>query len=171
MTHSPGKQPPHLPPSSLHNQQLTSPRSTRTLRKLQSAHALSSNYAALNTPSLISQQRHEQQHRNGKSSYNAAIPDVPPIPQLRAHQRTRSNSDAVAADVASGVASPRRLVRKGAKYQSPKEELAWLVRAGPQGDPAEGLSLLRYLILVDGLDSDNDGMVGFTSHCPTIYCC
>lgn len=167
MANSPSRHAPNLPPSASASTThlLSSPRSTRTLRKLQSAHALSSNYAALNTPSLISQQR-QQQQRNTSSSQTPGIQEIPPLPPLRSHQRTRSNSDAVVPNFSNsgsngGLVSTRRnaLPKKAVVLQSPKDELESLVRQGPRGDVPTGLQRLRHLILCDGLEADGDGMV------------
>lgn len=46
---------------------------------------------------------------------------------------------------------------------TPKDELETLVRQGPRGDVPTGLQRLRHLILCDGLDADNDGMVSLVS--------
>lgn len=161
MANSPSRHAPHMPPASASTTHLlSSPRSTRTLRKLQSAHALSSNYAALNAPSLISQQR--QQQRNISSSQTPGLPEIPSLPQSRSHQRTRSNSDAVVPNFSNnGVAPTKRnaFPKKTAIHQSPKDELELLVRQGPRGDVPTGLQHLRHLILCDGLEADGDGMV------------
>lgn len=163
MANSPSRNALQLPSSaSASTTHLNSPRSTRTLRKLQSAHALSSNYAALNTPSLISQQR-QQQQRNTVSSQVPGTQDIPPLPLQRSHQRMRSNSDAVVPNFSnSGPSSARRniLPKKTVVMQSPKDELESLVRQGPRGDVPTGLQRLRHLILCDGLEADGDGMVG-----------
>lgn len=151
-----------IPPSTSANP--ASPRTTRTLRKLQSAHQLSSNYAASNTPSLISQQR--QQQRNTSSSNLQAIPQVPPIPiqhspNKPAHHRTRSNSDAVPPSnpnldpLSRRMAAPRRQIN----FQPPKDQLKALISHGPKGDAEGSLRRLRHLILEEGLEVDNDGMV------------
>lgn len=161
MANSPSRHAPHLPPSASTTHLLSSPRSTRTLRKLQSAHALSSNYAALNTPSLISQQR-QQQQRNTSSTQTPGVQEIPPLPPLHSHQRTRSNSDAVVPISSnSGPSFTRRTAvpKKVVALQSPKDELESLVRQGPRGDVPTGLQRLRHLILCDGLEADGDGMV------------
>lgn len=141
---------------------LASPRTTRTLRKLQSAHALSSNYSSLNSSSLISQQR-QQQHRNPASSPNHTQQQNPSIPPTSSHHRTRSNSDAlVTSSIPSSTSAPTRRIavaKKAISSQTPKDELEALVRQGPRGDVPVGLQRLRHLILCDGLDADSDGMV------------
>ncbi|KAL8714882.1 MAG: hypothetical protein Q9220_001395 [cf. Caloplaca sp. 1 TL-2023] len=160
-THSPIKHTPHLPPSTAAttDQQLRSPRSNRGLRKLQSAHQLSSNYAAGNQPSLISQQR-QQQQRNTSSSHAPPVPQIPPLPTFSTHHRTRSNSDAVVPNANSNSHAAKRgaAPRKPPINQNPREELEGLVRQGPQGDVPAELSRLRHLVLCEGLYADTDGM-------------
>lgn len=166
MTSSPAKQASNVPSPTSSNtaHHLSSPRSTRGLRKLQSAHQLSSNYAALNAPSLISQQR--QQQRNASASQNQGLPSVPPIPAQHSpskpvHHRTRSNSDAVSTSNLSNdvmLARPQP-PRRQITFQSPKDQLKSLISHGPKGDVRGSLRRLRHLILDDGLEADNDGMV------------
>ena len=168
MTNSPIKQAPHLAPSTTTTteHQLRSPKSNRGLRKLQSAHQLSSNYAALNAPSLISQQRQHQQ-RNTSSTYNNPALQIPPLPTLSSHHRTRSNSDAVVPNASSSAIAAKRVAasKKNPPNQNPREELEGLVRQGPQGDVPAELSRLRHLVLCEGLYADSDGMV--RRHLPT----
>lgn len=164
MTNSPIKHAPHLPPSTAAptDHQLRSPKSSRGLRKLQSAHQLSSNYAALNQPSLIAQQRQQQQQqRITSSSQTAQAPQIPPLPALSSHHRTRSNSEAVVPNTASNAITSRKAAvpRKSPASQNPREELEGLVRQGPQGDLQADLARLRYLVLCEGLLADSDGMV------------
>lgn len=151
MTNSPHRNAPHLPASTS-----TAPAhgSPRRLRKLQSAHQLSSNYSSLNGPSLISQQR-QQQQRHTSTAHNPSIPPVPALPSPQRHSRARSNSD-----VPSPYAGPsprRNMVPK--KKDDPKDELKSLMRRGPKGEVLGALDELRHLILVDGLEADTDGMV------------
>ena len=165
MTHSPIKHGSHLTTATT-DQQLRSPRSTRGLRKLQSAHQLSSNYAALNAPSLISQQRHQQQQQQQQQqqrNVSSQAPQIPPLPAFSSHHRTRSNSDAVAPNNSTNTALRRQAApKKVVSSQSPREELESLVRQGPQGSLPAELSRLRHLVLCEGLHSDSDGMVGTT---------
>ena len=165
MANSPAKQTPH-PISSASpfasastTHLLGSPRSNRPLRKLQSANALSTHYAASNnTPSLISQQR-QQQQRNINASQTAGQSQIPPG---ASHQRTRSNSDAIVPSFSPVGAAPLKrnaAPKKAAVTLDPKDELEALIRQGPRGDLSVGLQRLRHLILCDGLDSDSDGMV------------
>ncbi len=173
MTTSPTKHIPHMPPptSAVPAHQLRSPRSTPRLRKLQSAHALSSNYTAMNGPSLISQQR-QQQQRHVSTSHNTSFsqtPQIPPLPQIgplplaHPHNRARSSSDLLSSS--NVVAQPRRNLpaKKAASFIPPTDahEIDTIVRQGPRGDLSNKLQRLRHLILVDGLESDSDGMVRF----------
>ena len=142
--------------------QLGSPRSTPRLRKLQSAHALSSNYSAMNGPSLISQQR--QQQRNVSTSQNLSSLPNTPLSIAHSHNRTRSNSDLLG--TSNVLATPRRnpqQVKKTPAFLPPinTREIESIVRQGPQGELLTRLDRLRHLILVDGLESDSDGMVRF----------
>ena len=160
---------------------LGSPRSTRSLRKLQSAHALSTSYAASNTPSLISQQRQQQQQQPPPPPpppqlqlcstgvfQNNGLPQVPPLPNQSSHHRARSNSDALAPSSSHVGAVPAKKIvppRRTVVVQSPKDELETLMRHGPRGDVPTGLQRLRHLILCDGLDADADGMVSTWRPC------
>ncbi len=160
MTSSPSKNPPHLP-ASVAGTQLGSPRSLGRLRQQKSAHQLSSNYAALNGPSLISQQRQLQQ-RNTSISQTTSIPPppVPALPSPQKHIRARSNSDAVVLNSINTGPSLKR-IHVSKKPVDPKDELRSLIRHGPRSDVPDALQSLRHLILVDGLEADNDGMVRF----------
>ncbi|KAL8818245.1 MAG: hypothetical protein Q9223_003087 [Gallowayella weberi] len=161
MTNSPVKQTPHLAASAAAptDHQLRSPKSSRGLRKLQSAHQLSANYAALNTPSLISQQRQLQQ-RNPSSSHLNQAPQIPPLPAFSSHHRTRSNSDAVISNPVANTTATKKAAasKKIPPSHNPREELEGLVRQGPQGDVPTELSRLRHLVLCEGLYADSDGM-------------
>ena len=158
MTTSPSKNAPHLPPPST-GPHLGSPRSLGRLRQQKSAHQLSSNYAALNGPSLISQQRQLQQ-RTTSISQNTSIapPPVPPMPSPQKHTRARSNSDAVVPNSITVGPSLKR-IQAPKKPVDPKDELRSLMRHGPRNDVPDALQSLRHWILVDGLEADNDGMV------------
>ena len=159
MTSSPSKNAPHLPFSTNTGPQLNSPRSLARLRQQKSAHQLSSNYAALNGPSLISQQRQLQQ-RTTSISQTTSIPPppVPAIPYPQKHVRARSNSDAVVpTPVNAGPSLKRTQIPK--RPVDPKDELRSLIRHGPRSDVPDALQNLRHWILVDGLEADNDGMV------------
>ena len=147
VTRSPHKNPPQLPSSGTASLQ----GSPHRLRKLQSAHQLSSNYSALNGPSLISQQR-QQQQRNTSTT----IPPLPELPSPQKQNRPRANSDAP-----SPYADPsqKRNAIPRKKKEDPKTELKTLIRRNPKGDVLGSLDDLRHLILVDGLEADTDGMV------------
>lgn len=160
MTSSPSKNAPHLPPSST-GPHLGSPRSLGRLRQQKSAHQLSSNYAALNGPSLISQQRQLQQRiTNISQTTSIPPPPVPAIPSPQKHIRARSNSDAVVPNPVNVGPSLRR-IQLPKKPVDPKDELRSLIRHGPRSDVPDALQNLRHWILVDGLEADNDGMVKF----------
>ena len=142
MASSPHKNSQHFPPTS--TLQPASPRTAGRLRKLQSQ------------PSLISQQR-QQQLRNESATQNA--PSMPPIPLPMKHTRTRSNSDAVVPSFSKDGRSPQRGLTSR-RMENPKDELKSLIRRGPRGDLPDALQSLRHWILVDGLETDTDGMVG-----------
>lgn len=157
MTSSPSKNAPHLPPSST-GPQLGSPRSLGRLRQQKSAHQLSSNYAALNGPSLISQQRQQQRITSVSQATSIPPPPVPAIPSPQKHVRARSNSDAVVPNAVNAGPSLKRTPLPK-KPVDPKDELRSLIRHGPRSDVPDALQSLRHWILVDGLEADNDGMV------------
>lgn len=150
---SPHKKAPHLPPSAT-PATAAAQGSPHRLRKLQSAHQLSSNYTALNAPSLISQQR-QQQQQNTSNPQNPSIPPVPALPSPQKHNRPRANSDVPSPR--SGPSTRRNVALKN--QEDPKNELKSLMRRSPKGDVLGALDDLRHLILVDGLEADNDGMV------------
>ena len=149
MTSSPYRNAPHFPPTST-GLPPSSPRTAGRLRKLQSQ------------PSLISQQRH-QQLRNASPSRNPAIPALPAFLTPRKHTRTRSNSDVVATSSPNTGSSTQR-GQISRRTENPKDELKSLMRRGPRGDLPNALQSLRHWILVDGLEADNDGMVGSHSN-------
>ncbi|KAI4163868.1 MAG: hypothetical protein LQ342_002641 [Letrouitia transgressa] len=166
MTNSPLKNIPSLshPSNASADHQLRSPKSNRGLRKLQSAHQLSTNYAASNTPSLISQQRllhqQQQQQRTLSTSQNNSGTQGHPSSAVSSHHRTRSNSDAVLPNVIANAPISKRNIaaKKTAVPQLPHDELESMVRQGPRGDVPTSLQRLRYLVLIDGLPADGDGM-------------
>lgn len=162
MTSSPSKNAPHLPPSSA-GPHLGSPRSLGRLRQQKSAHQLSSNYSALNGPSLISQQRQQQRITGITQNTPIPPPPVPAIPSPQKHIRARSNSDAVVPHPVNVGPSLKR-IQVPKKPVDPKDELRSLIRHGPRGDMPDALQSLRHWILVDGLEADNDGMVRFWQH-------
>ncbi|KAI9813141.1 MAG: hypothetical protein M1827_004362 [Pycnora praestabilis] len=140
-----------------------SPRTHRTIRRLQSAQTLSSNPPTSNTPSLISQQRQHQQRTISSTHKDPQSSHPPPVPSLPSHNRSRSNSDAAVASISSAGPPARRtaLTRKivGPAAVGKSTTLDALLRDGPSGgDVAGGLRELRYLVLADGVTSDSDGM-------------
>ena len=128
--------------------------SPRRLRKLQSAHQLSSNYTALNAPSLISQQR-QQQRNNPTTSQTPSVPPIPALHSPQKHTRPRASSDVPSP--LSGPSLRRNAVSK--KQVDAKDDLKTLLRRSPRGNLLGSLEELRYLILTDGLEADSDGMV------------
>lgn len=160
METSPSRHVPYLPPpNATINPPSSSPRSTRTLRKLQSAQTLSSNYAAANAPGLISQQRQLQHRSSGLLRESSATQNPPPPPQ--SHGRSRSNSDIATTGIVPNAPGPRRIPKKtnGAADANSKDDLETLVRQGTKGDAMGSLDKLRRLVLLDGVDADSDGMV------------
>ena len=155
MASSPSK---HLQPGQ--SQQPASPRSPGRLRKLQSAHQLSSHYANSSGPSLISQQRHQQQ-RNVSALQAPPVPPIPPQHSPQRQNRTRSNSDNNPADPVKLTASPRKPIftKKTPVAKDARHELESLIRQGPKDNVSLGLQNLRHWILCDGIVADHDGMV------------
>ena len=161
METSPSRHIPHLPPpSTTANPSLSSPRSTRTLRKLQSAQTLSSSYAAANAPGLIAQQR-QVQHRSSGLLREPSATQGPPLPPVQSHGRSRSNSDIATIGTVPTAPGPRRIPKKAnsGADANPKDDLEMLVRQGTKGDTMGSLDKLRRLVLLDGVDADSDGMV------------
>lgn len=153
---------PHLPPPTSILAP-PSPGTHRSLRKLKSAHNLGSHSPrAPNMPSLITQQRLQQQHQQ--------LNNRAPSPSRKSHPHgtllTRSNTDAVPPILNytnSGSVASRRAA---GKKIMPGESLSLerLIRDGPpDGDLAAGLELVRLKILDQGIKSDADGMVSFDS--------
>ncbi|KAG8526973.1 uncharacterized protein KY384_008402 [Bacidia gigantensis] len=139
---------------------LGSPRSPGRLRKLQSAHQLSTHFASgTNGPSLITQQR-QQQQRNASISQNPPVPAIPPQYSPQKSARTRSNSETDTSGLPKPVAPPKRLgvSHKAPTFKSDKEELEWKIRHGPQGSLSHARKDLGDLILRGALEADRDGM-------------
>ncbi|KAI9803480.1 MAG: hypothetical protein M1825_001823 [Sarcosagium campestre] len=179
MSTSPSKhRVPHFPPpiSNANPNSASSPSSPQTnrLRRLQSAHALTSHSSVSNQPSLISQQRlqqhqlQQQQHHQrtfhvSPSKESLFSAEAPPVPRLTSHGRTRSNSD-VSLTTSRSILSPttkRTLAAKKASgpLLSRDSSLELLLTEGPDlGDVATSLRYMRYKILTDGVSSDSDGM-------------
>ena len=158
--------------------QPSSPRTPRTLRKLQSEKALSSHYSyttSNNAPSLISQQR-LQQHRSSANLRDSATPHIQTSytdSQSRLSARARANSDLSANGMPYTAAAPKRsaLVKRTTEADvDPKEELERLMRQGPKADVNGGLALLRRMIILDGMVADSDGMV-YSSPQPYLAWC
>ncbi|KAI9748540.1 MAG: hypothetical protein M4579_007197, partial [Chaenotheca gracillima] len=164
-THLP---PPQEPPSSRPQQ---SPRAARTIRKLQSAHNLSSAAAATpNPPSLIAQHRQQllrlqQQHRTGADFSPKDFSLQPPAGlEPVKHGRSRSNSDAAINRVSQDGPAARHTT--GKKPVTPvgtstgrRMTLDGLLRDGPlEGDRDGAVREMRYRVLTDGVISDSDGM-------------
>lgn len=166
MANSPVKNAPHLAqPTTSVTTQPSTPRNTRTIRRLQSAQALSSSFASSNTPSLTSQQRQQQQqqHRNNSNGHK----EFGLLAQLNAlaakdHHRSRSNSDDALTSfshLSPMLKKPAMAKKSTAPNSSVKSQLESLVKAGPKGDLVGNLDELRYLVLTDAVDADIDGMV------------
>jgi hypothetical protein len=145
----------------------TSPQSTRTLRRLQSAQNLSSN-----SPSLITQQRQLQQHQLQTRSGHGQTPESIPLPHhpiapsnpTEHPSRLRANSDLTASHMTGFTSSSQRPApsRKGFSGESTgkRSSLEILLRDGPTGGNVDAsLQELRYLILSSRVDADSDGMV------------
>jgi hypothetical protein len=135
-----------------------SPRTMRTLRKIQSHQVLSSS-GAVNTTAATTQPSQQP-----KFALNSGNPSVSAATRARAHRRPRSNSDAAARETAatSPVPTQRRPARKtGSGVGLKRSMLESLLRDGPQnGKTAESLQELKYLVLSSRVDADGDGMVG-----------
>lgn len=132
-----------------------SPRTMRTLRKIQSHQVLSTSSA------LIAQtQASRQDGSNEADPGSAATPGA--ATRARAHRRARSNSDAAAREAAATPpATQRRPARKtGSGIGVKRSLLENFLRDGPQSsNPNEGLRELKYLVLSSRVDADGDGMV------------
>ena len=154
----------------------TSPRSPGKLRKLQSAHQLSSHYTGSSGPSLISQQR-QQQQRNASAFDTPPVPTIPPQHSPQRQVRTRSNSDLALNNATKPAGSPKKPaipkrtpIPKDARY-----ELESLIRQGPKDNVPLALQNLRHWVLCDGINADSDGMV-HSSNVPSVnikahWCC
>jgi cell cycle arrest protein BUB2 len=168
MSSSPTKQPlPHfLPPNANAILSPPSPRAHRVLRRLQSAHSLSTTPTAFNSPSIISQQRLRQRNISTAQKDHVSQEASPQRPAT-IQSRTRSNSDAAVVDV-SNTGPTTRKIATGKRIITPGimggrgNTLESLIREGPPGgDVAEALRDMRIDILSDGVKSDSDGMVCF----------
>lgn len=141
-----------------------SPRTMRSLRKIQSHHTLSSNTSsdlqtitsAADTDESSLATHHQQQQQQRQLASPARI---------RTHGRARSNSDTGSHE--AGLTVPKRQRRPARKTGSgfgvKRSILESFLRDGPQdGNLAEGLQELRYLILSTRVEADADGMVCFS---------
>ncbi|KAJ5115453.1 hypothetical protein NUU61_001212 [Penicillium alfredii] len=141
---------PEVPPS---------PRTMRTLRKIQSHQVLTTSSALIaNTqPPLPS---------DGLENGPPTAP-VGASVRARAHRRARSNSDAATREAAATATAPaptqRRPARKtGSGIGLKRSVLENLLRDGPQnGNTREGLQELKYLVLSTRVDADGDGMSSY----------
>ncbi|KAJ6119215.1 hypothetical protein N7523_003495 [Penicillium sp. IBT 18751x] len=133
---------------------IASPRTMRTLRKIQSHQVLTTSNALIaQTQSSRSGARVAD---SGSSSNNSNNTIRAPI-----HRRARSNSDAAAREAAlAQVSTQRRPARKtGSGIGIKRSFLENLLRDGPQhGNVQEALQELKYLVLSTRVDADGDGM-------------
>ncbi|KAL5335114.1 rab-GTPase-TBC domain-containing protein [Aspergillus crustosus] len=128
-----------------------SPRTMRSLRKIQSHHNLSSG------PALSSQLSSARSSAGPDGLSKPAQLDSPV--RLRTHRRARSNSDASSREVPP-LPTQRRPGRKtGSGFGVKRSLLETLLRDGPQhGNAQEALQELRYLVLSTRVEADSDGM-------------
>ncbi|KAI0486060.1 rab-GTPase-TBC domain-containing protein [Xylaria cf. heliscus] len=161
--------PSFLPPSSLSMelQSPPTPRTQRTLRKLQSAHNLgaAATKIASSSSTVLTQQKLRDSHSR----------DISPTRRQalnRSPQRHRANSDA--SGNASGSANPPDIrtasssttslhAKRAALSRTPSAadalSLDRLIREGPPGgDVASALATMRFKVLGQGIKSDIDGM-------------
>ncbi|KAL5346963.1 CDC16 protein [Pseudogymnoascus australis] len=126
-----------------------SPRTHRTLRRLNSAHTLGSS-----KPSLISQQRLQQTTLN----QSPRPKDQPPLPTNHIHQRTRSNSDVTTVSTQGTGLAGRKQISAKKPAGTETFTLDRLIREGPDRDLTGALDATRLKILDQGIKSDSDGM-------------
>lgn len=136
----------------------SSPRTMRTLRKIQSHQVLTTSSA------LIAQTQSSR-----PSGARTADPESPAAAsrnsmRVPTHRRARSNSDAATHEAALAAPLPtqRRPARKtGSGIGLKRSLLENFLRDGPQdGNTREALQELKYLVVSTGVDADGDGMVG-----------
>ncbi|KAJ5996027.1 hypothetical protein N7499_012168 [Penicillium canescens] len=132
-----------------------SPRTMRTLRKIQSHQVLSTSNA------LIAQTQASRASESYPTDHESAgLPGA--ATRARAHRRARSNSDAATREAVAAppTATHRRPARKtGSGIGLKRSLLENFLRDGPpNGDPREGLQELKYLVLSSRVDADGDGM-------------
>ncbi|KAH0543083.1 hypothetical protein FGG08_002597 [Glutinoglossum americanum] len=144
-----------------------SPRISRTIRRLQSAHTLSSNPPHSDAPPVPPFQRWQPQNRVTSSTHKEPPPPAPshanPTLAAQINTRSRSNSDAPVASVSTvGPLSKRNAMAKrvvAPALAGKNTTLEAMLREGPPtGDIVGGLRELRFLVLTDGVASDGDGM-------------
>lgn len=148
------------PPAAL---QPNPPRAGRTLRKLQSAQTLSSNYTASSASSNVLNQRQSQPKSAHPLIPNRILP--PNEPPLRLAPRPRANSDVSIGSLFATDATirPNVMARRPIQPQlTARDQLETLVEQGPGQNVTGSLARLRHLILTDGLYADGDGLV----YCP-----
>ncbi|KAF9893314.1 hypothetical protein FE257_011744 [Aspergillus nanangensis] len=134
-----------------------SPRTMPTLRKIQSHQVLSSNPNPNILSALPSQPSTARSSAGPEELIRQAQLDSPV--RLRTHRRARSNSDAGSRDAPGTLTRGRSARKTGSGVGVRRSILESLLRDGPQqGDVAEGLQELRYLVLSTRVDADNDGM-------------
>lgn len=136
-----------------------SPRTQRTIRKLQSAHNLGAVARFGNAPSLIAQQRLHNLHDRPPS------PNRSQAPANRSPQRTRANSDARPPQLSASVfgtpasALSRRPGLKPTSTAANEMSLERLIRDGPPAGDVDGaFESARLKVLDQGIKSDSDGM-------------
>ncbi|KAE8387719.1 rab-GTPase-TBC domain-containing protein [Aspergillus alliaceus] len=129
-----------------------SPRTMRSLRKIQSHQLLSS--------TQLSQPQSARTSAGPDELSQPAQLDSPV--RLRTHRRARSNSDAASREPPI-LGTQRRSGRKtGSGFGIKRSVLETLLRDGPQqGNVREGLQELRYLILSTRVEADADGMSAY----------
>ncbi|KAB8070274.1 rab-GTPase-TBC domain-containing protein [Aspergillus leporis] len=129
-----------------------SPRTMRSLRKIQSHQLLSS---------TLSSQPSSARTSAGPDELSQPTRLDSPV-RLRTHRRARSNSDASTREPPA-IGTQRRAGRKtGSGFGIKRSALESQLRDGPQqGNVREGLQELRYLILSMRVEADADGMSSY----------
>jgi cell cycle arrest protein BUB2 len=141
----------------------SSPRTMRTLRKIQSHQVLTTSSA------LIAQT--QSSHLSATHGTDIGLSGTQSGSTIRTPaRRPRSNSDAAAREASSLVApvpTQRRPARKtGSGVGIKRSLLENLVRDGPHnGNTKQALQELKYLVLSTGVDADGDGMVSAPNPC------
>ncbi|KAF7182039.1 hypothetical protein CNMCM7691_001427 [Aspergillus felis] len=132
----------------------SSPRTMRTLRKIQSHQILSSNPSVVSGPT--------SRLSTARSSANAE--ELAQQAQLESpvrlrHRRARSNSDAGSGERPILQTQKRSGRKTGSGFGIKRSVLETLLRDGPQnGDVDDALKELRYLVLSTRVEADGDGM-------------